>query len=249
MCIRDRYQRRVRGLLLATMALQTRILMLAMFVGVSNATEVATLDEGATDITYRVSWTCSKHTTVGTTSQGIFTIQFTGPKGTTTAKTLAVNPCQTCTAKGDVSACYTSNTGVVPSDESRGAATCPCDPTLHSGVEFDEKKWTRDPGQHRQMFIVAEDVGDLTKVEITSTSSRSKTGVWDLLGLRVNTNSQKTGLGNGVFYVKGKQISPSEALDGALCGKTSETSNPSPGCLVGCNAQVCEEEMNALLGF
>eukprot|EP00656_Telonema_subtile_P039732 TRINITY_DN4480_c0_g1_i1.p1 TRINITY_DN4480_c0_g1~~TRINITY_DN4480_c0_g1_i1.p1 ORF type:complete len:302 (+),score=93.44 TRINITY_DN4480_c0_g1_i1:114-1019(+) len=228
MCIRDSINAEYGDFPSAAMVMRS-LLLVSMALVVANvlSAEVAVLDAEEANIVYRISYTCQPGESEDKTSQGTYTINIKGTnKEETGEQTLVVNPGYKCIAKGNSHLCYTNEHGVVPTEASRGGFDCPCDPTLHEKAEYDDKKWQRDDGQHKQVYLFAKDVGEVSDVVIKSTSSNKEAGEWKLVGLKINTVSQQTGLGNGIFYVSGQTITPGSPLEASLSATTTAGDEP-----------------------
>jgi len=204
------------GIVSSTMARWLALLMAALFASQALSAEVQTLDDVTEgEITYRISFTTASEGEQ-TVSNGNFKIQIKGDKGDTGEKFLVSHPGYACGADGDSPRCYTNEHGIVPTKESRGSATCPCDPNLE---EYNEEnaKWTKETGQHRLVFIKAADVGEIKEVKITGDSGEK----WKMEGMKINTNSVSTGLGAGIFYVQGAIINKAAPLEAELSASTT----------------------------
>merc|ERR1712072_283384 len=198
-----------------TMARGFALLAVALLATQALCAEVASLDnEREGDITYRISFSTAKEGEE-TSSTGTFMIEIKGTAGDSGSLFLVSHPGHKCGAE-DSPRCYTNEHGVVPTAESRGSATCPCDVNLDDYKEKDAK-WIKEPGLHQQVNLVAPDVGDIQEVKITTDSSEK----WKLEGLKINTNSLETALGAGVFYVAGATIDSQEPLEAKLSSTTT----------------------------
>jgi len=168
------------------------------------------------DIVYRISWTNANQgeemSTVGNVK-----IEITGAGGETTGELFVVtHPGMVCHG-ADSPRCRTDALGNVPTEKSRGSAKCGCDPEYAEYSEEDAK-WTAEPTLHQQVYITAKDVGDIAEVKITSDVEAK----WSMEGMKINTNSQMTGLGAGVFYVAGGKVSSAYPLEAKLSASTTE---------------------------
>jgi hypothetical protein len=194
------------------------LLAVAMMATQVFCAEVVSLEsETEGDITYRISWTTSA-TGEETVSTGDFTIEMTGTKGSSGEQFLVSHPGYKC-GGDDSPRCYTNNLGIVPTEESRGSATCPCDVNLE-GYKEEDAKWTAETGLHQLIYLKAPDVGEITEVKVSTASTGDGTK-WNAEGIKINTNSQETGMGSGVYYVSGKKIWAEDELDAKVTGTTS----------------------------
>lgn len=192
------------------------MLVVALFATHALCAEVSTLDDASEkgDLTYRISFTTAAEGEE-TCSTGTFKIQIIGTAGDTGEQFLVSHPGYKCGAD-DSPRCYTNEHGVVPTAESRGSATCPCDVNLEDYKEEDAK-WIKDAGAHRQVNLVAPDVGEVQEVKITTDSAEK----WKLQGLKINTNSLETGTGAGIFYIAGAIIDAKQPLEAKLSSTTT----------------------------
>jgi hypothetical protein len=168
------------------------------------------------DIIYRVSWTSAKEGEE-TSSTGNINIDITGTGGDQTGDMLIVtHPGMVCNGD-DSPRCHTDALGNIPTQESKGSAKCGCTPNDPEYTEEDAK-WEKKPGMHQSVYVVGKDVGEIGAVKITSDASE----LWDMRGMKINTNSQMTGQGAGVFYVHACKINSEFPVEAELAATTSD---------------------------
>jgi hypothetical protein len=207
------------------------VLLLASAIAVEQA-EVVSLDDKAQsllqqdpehlnwnlpdgDIIYRISWTSAAEGEEMSVL-GNINIDITGTNGESTGDLFVVtHPGMKCNGD-DSPRCYTDKLGNVPTEKSKGSATCGCDPT-NPDYNEDDAKWVTEPGLHQNVYIVAKDVGEIGEVKITSDAPEK----WDMKNMKINTNSQMTGLGSGVFYVNGAKVDSNKPLEAKLSASTT----------------------------
>lgn len=135
--------------------------------------------------------------------------------------------------------------GLVTTDDD-GDRTCACDPAA-SDYNEDDAKWRAMPGKTQHAFIKAADVGELTKVDITTDAA--VTDGWTPSFVKINMNDMASGLGNGIYYMDiGKQIDSANAFseesdaqdaDGSKISMERKSSHKYG--IVKCEATSCEE--------
>jgi len=168
------------------------------------------------DIVYRVSWTSAKEGEE-TSSTGNINIDITGTGGDQTGDMLIVtHPGMVCNGE-DNPRCHTDALGNIPTEHSKGSAVCGCTPSDEAYNEEDAK-WEKKPGMHQSLYVVGKDVGEIGAVKITSDDAAT----WSMKGMKINTNSQMTGLGAGVFYVAACKINSEQPVEAELAGTTSD---------------------------
>jgi len=168
------------------------------------------------DIVYRISWT-NDNQGEEISTVGNINIEITGAGGDTTGELFVVtHPGMVCNGV-DNPRCRTDALGNVPTEKSRGSAKCGCD-TNYAEYSEEDAKWKATPGLHQSVYITAKDVGEIAEVKITSDVEAK----WSMKGMKINTNSQMTGLGSGAFYIDGGKIDSARPIEAKLSASTTE---------------------------
>eukprot|EP00658_Telonema_sp_P-2_P024849 TRINITY_DN19_c0_g1_i2.p1 TRINITY_DN19_c0_g1~~TRINITY_DN19_c0_g1_i2.p1 ORF type:complete len:250 (-),score=77.71 TRINITY_DN19_c0_g1_i2:345-1094(-) len=153
-------------------------------------------DSAAGDIVYRISYNTRYEANSGSSvaSKGDFKIKIWGDGSPSDTGTLflVTHPGYSCKA-AQAAECFADIKGVVKATDS---TKCNCDPSK-SGYSESAAQWEPLTGRVQHTYVSAPNVGQITKVEVTTTSSDS----WVPEFIKVNTNSIETGNGNGIYYM------------------------------------------------
>eukprot|EP00658_Telonema_sp_P-2_P031460 TRINITY_DN2352_c0_g1_i5.p1 TRINITY_DN2352_c0_g1~~TRINITY_DN2352_c0_g1_i5.p1 ORF type:complete len:295 (-),score=90.22 TRINITY_DN2352_c0_g1_i5:448-1332(-) len=151
MCIRDRYQRRVRGFIAAIMSIKSAMVLLALIALATANVEQEMANERA-DIEYRVSFKTKSNAPAGKdytddelqqnklyASTGVITVEIVGTQGTTGEQTLIDHP---------------------------------------SYIKQEDGSWTFQPGMQQIARFSAANVGEVSEVKLKNSNDDNWSPTW-----------------------------------------------------------------------